>query len=246
MSVLGWPYHQNVLRADVGYLQLASTFLGMVPLFDLSLRERISPKGKFLFRNYNRDHELTASSPAKPVALQQAVARDRVGLTNKSAIQPLDEDSPGSDQNDGVILVDAQQQHIMPANGLQPAHPVLSIRTNNLTPTPMFTSAFTTTPLSTYPPLTPQNQPTPGGMSLVVGGTPRHSVDEMSATPFSSYHGSQNGTQSQQGKLKRKLDRSLDYQEEGGDGPGIARQQSQKRVAPNARKQSSTSTVNEI
>lgn len=70
MSVLGWPYHQNVLRADVGYLQLASTFLGMVPLFDLSLRERISPKGKFLFRNYDRDalidrfHRRKTSRPA--------------------------------------------------------------------------------------------------------------------------------------------------------------------------------------
>jgi hypothetical protein len=55
MSVLAWPNHQIVHRTDVGYSQLASTFLGMVPLFDLSLRERISPKGKFLFRNYDRD-----------------------------------------------------------------------------------------------------------------------------------------------------------------------------------------------
>lgn len=55
MSVLAWPNHQIVHRTDVGYSQLASTFLGMVPLFDLSLRERISPKGKFLFHIYNRD-----------------------------------------------------------------------------------------------------------------------------------------------------------------------------------------------
>lgn len=174
-------------------------------------------------------------------------------------MQAFEVDSPGSDQEDEIVYGGMKQdQQSTSEPGLQPALPVLSIRTNNLTPTPaptpMFTSAFTTTPLSTYPPLTPQIHPTPGaaGMNLVVGQTPRHSMDEMSATSLSlssiSNPGSMNGTQSQAGQLKRKLDRAQDQgpsqgQGEGGDG-GYA-QQAGKRVAPNVRKQSSGSTSND-
>jgi len=59
-----------------------------------------------------------------------------------------EEDSPSSGQEEATMLEDAQTSHKTAITGLQSEHPVLSIRTNNLTPTPMFTSAFTTTPLT--------------------------------------------------------------------------------------------------
>ena len=154
-----------------------------------------------------------------------------------------EEDSPSSGQEEATMLEDAQTSHKTAITGLQSEHPVLSIRTNNLTPTPMFTSAFTTTPLSTYPPLTPQSNPTPAALNLVGGGTPGHSIDELSVTSLSSQPGLHNGTQLQQGKLKRKLDRFSDQQEDAGEGQH--KQQPQKRTTPNSRKQSSSSTLNE-
>jgi hypothetical protein len=196
-----------------------------------------------------------------PVALQQYVARDRAGVgssyrfTGEMATTPRLGLMPYSDHPDLPNSTSMTE-----FNGFEPPnqHPTLSIRTNNLAPTPMFTSAFTTTPLSTYPPATPQDMSTRSVSMVIGGGTPRHSIDEMSSslTSTSPHPASLNGTANQQSKLKRKLDRSFDASLEEDSGgqrptqPRLARQTSgsknpAKRVAPSPRNERNRSNKNE-
>ena len=148
------------------------------------------------------------------VALQQHVARERAGVGSSSRIVADPGSTPRMETPHIGSYSMSQERFGDELQSAQTHHPGLTIRTTNLTPTPVFTSVFTTTPLSTHPPATPHDLSAHGSNSLNVGATPRQSTDDHPRPSVSPHPASQNGTQSQQSKLKRKLDRSLDSQEE--------------------------------
>jgi hypothetical protein len=169
-------------------------------------------------------------STTHTVALQQHVARDRAGVGSSSRILADPGSTPRMETpHIGSYSIPQERS----GEGLQSHHPGLTIRTTNLTPTPVFTSAFTTTPLSTHPPATPHDLSAAGSNSLNVGATPQQSTDDHPRPSASPHPASQNGTQSQQSKLKRKLDRSLEsHEEETIQRPPVRQQQGASQPAP--------------
>jgi hypothetical protein len=163
------------------------------------------------------------------VALRQHVARDRVGINRQSRSCEDLKPSPGINNllrgpTTGYAGESMDASASIHSNGT-----ALSVQTSNLTPTPMYTSAFTTTPLSAHPPGTPHSQSTPNGPSFNPAPTPQM-IGENSLPPPSP---AQNGTTAQQYNLKRKLERS--YMNEDGILESMDSNMPAKRIAPSPR-----------